>query len=162
MRYLGATRRTLIVLLVVVMLAVTLGSGTAAAASTTASPAGTANLMGGGYCTYLVKPGDTLSGIAVRYHTSVAYLASINGIPNPALIRSGRVLVVPCSGGGYYPPPPPPPHPGPCCTYRVKVGDTLGYIAVRYGTSVSWLASVNHIANPNKIYAGTWLRVPCW
>jgi peptidoglycan DL-endopeptidase LytE len=161
MKYVGATRRMFVVLLVVVMLVVTLGSGTAAAASTTGTPAGTANLMGGGHCTYVVRPGDTLGWIAVRYHTSVAYLASINGIPNPALIRSGRVLVVPC--GAYYPPPPPPPgRPGSCaCIYRVRTGDTLGGIAVRYGTSVGWLASVNHISNPNKIYAGTCLRVPC-
>jgi nucleoid-associated protein YgaU len=168
MKYVGATRRTFAVLLVVVMLVVTLGSGTAAAASTNAAPGGTASLMGGGHCTYVVRPGDTLGGIAVRYHTSVAYLASINGIPNPALIRSGRVLVVPCGGGGgYYPPHPPappgpPPGPGGCgCVYRVRAGDTLGGIAVRYHTSVGWLASVNHLCNPNKIYAGTWLRVPC-
>lgn len=160
MKYVSATRRTLIVLLVVVMLTVTLGSGVAAAASSSGTPAGTATLMGGGYCTYVVKPGDTLYKIATWYHTTVSYLAAINGIPNPAFIRSGRVLVVPC--GGYYPPPPPPPPPPGGCIYRVRAGDTLSGIAVRYGTSTAWLASVNHISNPNRIYAGSWLRVPCW
>jgi lysozyme len=44
---------------------------------------------------YTVKKGDTLSGIARMYHTTVHYLASINGISNPSLIYVGQVLKVP-------------------------------------------------------------------
>ena len=33
-------------------------------------------------------------------------------------------------------------------------GDTLWGLAQRYGTSVSWLQKVNHIKNPNRIFAG--------
>ena len=36
----------------------------------------------------------------------------------------------------------------------VKPGDTLWGLAQRYGTSVSWLQKVNHIKNPNRIFAG--------
>jgi LysM repeat protein len=54
----------------------------------------------------------------------------------------------------------PPPPPG-SCTYRVRAGDTLANIAWRYHTSTSQMAAMNHIANPNRIYAGQVLRVPC-
>ncbi len=39
-------------------------------------------------------------------------------------------------------------------TYRVVAGDTLASIAARFGVSISGLASVNHIANPNVIEVG--------
>jgi LysM repeat protein len=59
------------------------------------------------------------------------------------------------------PPPPPGPPPGGACSYHVRRGDTLANIAWRYGTSVSALARLNGLRNPNLIYAGQWLRVPC-
>ena len=44
--------------------------------------------------TYTVKSGDTLSGIAKKYATSVAKLQSKNGISNPDKIYAGQVLKV--------------------------------------------------------------------
>jgi LysM repeat protein len=44
--------------------------------------------------------------------------------------------------------------------YVVRPGDTLSAIATRLGTSVSRLARTNHLSNPNRIIAGTRLRVP--
>jgi len=44
---------------------------------------------------YLIKRGDTLSGIAARYHTSVAALAQLNGIRNVNLIYAGASLRLP-------------------------------------------------------------------
>lgn len=44
--------------------------------------------------------------------------------------------------------------------YTVKAGDTLSGIAARYGTTYSYLASENHIANPNRIYIGQQIYVP--
>ncbi len=35
------------------------------------------------YCTYRIRPRDTLFAIAARYRVSVAYLAALNGIPCP-------------------------------------------------------------------------------
>lgn len=44
---------------------------------------------------YTVKKGDTLSGIARKYNTTVEALASTNGIKNTNLIRVGQLLRIP-------------------------------------------------------------------
>jgi LysM repeat protein len=151
-------RKMLVISLVVVMLVVTLGSGVASASSITTEPKAVASSdMGvGALCSYTVARGNTLYGIALRYGTSVWYLANINHIANINLIRTGMRLWVPCGHPGPIPPPPPP-----GCSYRVRAGDSLSGIARWYGTTSAYLAAVNHIANPNRIYAGQWLRVPC-
>jgi len=45
--------------------------------------------------TYVVKSGDTLSGIASRYHTTVSTLAALNHISDPSKLRVGQVLLIP-------------------------------------------------------------------
>lgn len=45
-------------------------------------------------------------------------------------------------------------------TYRIRQGDTLSALASRFKTSVSELARINKISNPNLIYAGKTLRLP--
>lgn len=44
---------------------------------------------------YTVQSGDTLAGIAEKYHTSVEKLQAYNGIANPNHITSGTVLNIP-------------------------------------------------------------------
>ena len=45
--------------------------------------------------TYKVKPGDTLTGIAAKFGTTVKKLSALNNITNPSLIRVGQVLQLP-------------------------------------------------------------------
>ena len=97
---------------------------------------------------YVVKSGDTLSGIASRYGMSTSALASLNGISNANLIYPGQVLKVSGSSNG-----------SSATTYMVKSGDNLSGIASRYGTTVSALASLNGISNPNWIYPGQVLKI---
>ena len=47
------------------------------------------------------------------------------------------------------------------CSHPVQFGDTLSGIAFRYGTSTYYLMQTNGIQNPNLIYAGTVMHVPC-
>ena len=49
--------------------------------------------------TYTVKKGDTLSGIASKYNTTVKNLASLNSISNVNLIYVGQVLTISRSDG---------------------------------------------------------------
>ena len=44
--------------------------------------------------------------------------------------------------------------------HRVVWGETLSSIGWRYNVSPWAIASANGIANPNRIYAGQWLRIP--
>jgi hypothetical protein len=48
--------------------------------------------------------------------------------------------------------------------YTVQWGDTIGNIAWRYGVNSTYLAQVNGLCNPNRIYAGQYLWIPgnCW
>nr|WP_302517577.1 LysM peptidoglycan-binding domain-containing protein [Limosilactobacillus mucosae] len=107
---------------------------------------------------YTVKSGDTLSGIASQYNTTVNQIVSLNQLSNPNLIYVGQVLklkngqttnssssssTATTTAG----------------TYTVKAGDTLSAIASRYSTSSSTLASLNSLSNPNLIYVGQVLKV---
>lgn len=119
----------------------------------------------GGDCwTYVVKPGETLSGIAWNTGDSVAGIASRNGILNPERIYAGQRLTV-CGGGygkpgqgsgGY------PGKPGGKCRYThvVKPGESLSGIAWRYGMASSVLTAANGLSNPNLIYPGQVLCIP--
>lgn len=109
---------------------------------------------------YTVKSGDTLSGIASQYNTTVNQIVLLNQLSNPNLIYVGQVLKLKNSQttnsssssssstaattAG---------------TYTVKAGDTLSAIASRYSTSSSTLASLNSLSNPNLIYVGQVLKV---
>ncbi len=68
-------------------------SQTTAAEST---PTEAASSTGG----YVVKPGDTLSAIAVRYGTTVDALAADNGLDVNGLLLAGKAITIPSSGSG--------------------------------------------------------------
>jgi len=47
---------------------------------------------------YVVQPGDTLYGIALKYGVSVSALQEANGITDPTLLQVGQELVIPAPG----------------------------------------------------------------
>jgi putative chitinase len=105
---------------------------------------------------YQIRSGDTLSGIASRYHTSVAALLRANPqIHNPNLIYAGQKLNVPGSSDSFQPPPS-----GGGARYTVKSGDTLSAIGARYGVPYMDIARANGISNPNFIRVGQQLIIP--
>jgi len=58
-------------------------------------PPGVIPPLGSGSKTYTVREGDTLFGIAARYHVSATALAQANSISNISLIYMGQILVIP-------------------------------------------------------------------
>jgi LysM repeat protein len=148
-------------------------------AGPSATPPASASPAPSGGGTYTVHAGDTLSAIAARFGTTATALAKLNGITNPSYIRVGQVLKL-SPGGAPAPSPAPTPTPTPTpsvrpsptprasaapapsggSTYTVKVGDTLGAIAARFGTTSTVLAKLNGIADPSFIRVGQVLRLP--
>jgi LysM repeat protein len=106
--------------------------------------------------TYVVQPGDTLSGIAtalgIRGGWPALYAANRPAVgPDPGLINPGTVLTVP----GLAAP----------ARYTVAAGDTLSGIASAVGTAGGWpaLYAANRRtigANPNALRIGTVLAIP--
>lgn len=68
------------------------GSGQGSSKSTAKTPAKRSQL---GRVTYVVKPGDTVSGIAKRFKCSQANLLAANGLKSGARIYAGKPLQVP-------------------------------------------------------------------
>lgn len=58
-----------------------------------AFPAGNAGYSG--YTEYVVRPGDTLWGIAQQYGVSIDQLVALNNITNPDLLQVGEVIKIP-------------------------------------------------------------------
>lgn len=102
-----------------------------------------------GVITYTVKSGDTLSAIALKFGTTVNSIVALNNISNPNLIYPGEVLTIRASSSDS----------SSATVYTVKAGDTLSGIAQKFGTTVSYLVSINGISNPNLIYVGQVLKV---
>lgn len=44
---------------------------------------------------YVIKSGDTLSELALKYHTTVPVLCEINNIKNPNMIYAGNKIFIP-------------------------------------------------------------------
>jgi LysM repeat protein len=114
---------------------------------------------------HVVRPGQTLSGIAQMYGVSMFALARVNGIWNPDLVYAGQMLVIPMPMPVYRPPVPPPPpvyYPRPTvgCSYWVRYGDTMLGIAQRFGADAWTIARANGIYNLDWIFAGQRLIIP--
>ena len=101
---------------------------------------------------HVVQWGETLQIIARRYGTTYTAIASANNLRNPNFVYAGQRLVIPTSASA--------PSAGSSGVCIVQRGDTLRTIAARHGTTVSYLASLNGLANPNFIWVGQALKVP--
>ena len=100
---------------------------------------------------HTVRKGETLSGIASKYGTTVANLVKINSITDKNLIKTGQKIKLKGSATK--------PNKDKASYYKIKNGDTLSGIAKKYGTTVSNLQKLNGIGNKHKIYAGQKIKV---
>ncbi|MFP3159038.1 MAG: LysM peptidoglycan-binding domain-containing M23 family metallopeptidase, partial [Hydrogenobaculum sp.] len=100
---------------------------------------------------YKVKKGDTIDGIALKFHV---YTKSIKEA-NPSLMRHkflsiGQKICIPYK----------PKRPRiPTMSYKVKSGDTLSVLAERFGTSVRELKELNNL-HGNFLRVGETIKVP--
>lgn len=113
--------------------------------------------------TYSVKQGDTLSGIAQRFSSTVQAIKQANGLSNDT-IYPGQQLAVPQAGNASF-------SGGSARSqgvvtassgsvmHLVRAGDTLSSIALQYGTTVSALKLANGLSS-DTILVGQTLRVP--
>jgi len=101
---------------------------------------------------HIVRWGESVSLIARRYGTTTNAVVAANNLRNPNFVYAGQRLVIPTSGSS--------PSAANTSIHVVQRGDTLRTIAARYGTTVSYLANLNGLRNPNFIWVGQRLRVP--
>jgi LysM repeat protein len=115
--------------------------------------------------TYVVKAGDSLSGIAAAHGVTVDQVMQANGMDNPNYLSVGQSLKIPggavagtavsttvdaSAGGGT----------AGSKVYVVQDGDTVSAIAGRFGTTVDAIAQLNGLNDPTMISIGQELQVP--
>jgi LysM repeat protein len=104
--------------------------------------------------TYVVRWGDTLFSIAMRFGVSVEGIKAANRLSGDVIVV-GQQLVIPGAtspqpgGGG-----------GTSIVHIVQPGETLSQIALLYNTTIEAIAQANGITNIWYIYVGQQLLIP--
>ncbi|MBM4765442.1 glycoside hydrolase family 18 protein [Bacillus sp. B15-48] len=93
---------------------------------------------------HVIQPGESLTGIARAYSTTVAELVEANKIPNPDNLVVGQTVVIPIIGSFYW----------------VQPGDSLYSIANRFNTTFQELARINQIPIDRPLQIGQRLYIP--
>ena len=94
---------------------------------------------------YIVKKGDTLADIAIRFGSGIRAISQLNGITDPDNIEAGRIIKIPVSKEG---------------SYTIQKGDTLSEIARKTDATVAQIAENNEISDPDRITAGELIDIP--
>lgn len=116
------------------------------------------------YTEHLVTRGQTLSGIAKKYRSSVNSIMTANNIRNPRTLKPGMHLIIPLSPG--YSPEytaedysQPSAKRGEKVLHTVRKGESLYRISRQYRTSVGSIAQWNNLNPSNTIYPGKKLTI---
>jgi membrane-bound lytic murein transglycosylase D len=112
------------------------------------------------YVYHRIRPGESLSTIARRYHSSVGKIMRANNLHRSSFIVAGRRLKIPQRGTMSYRPiidhakdstiP---------STHMVRRGDSLWIIAKRYGTTTKEIQSLNNLQT-TQLHIGQVLKLP--
>jgi murein DD-endopeptidase MepM/ murein hydrolase activator NlpD len=98
---------------------------------------------------YVVQAGDTLSGIAWRFGTTIEALILENNISDPSRIFPGVELTIP----GF------PDVSGRLSLEPVSLGDTFESLGYKFDLDQSSLRQLNRLVRPDRVYAGMSLIV---
>ena len=94
---------------------------------------------------YVVREGDTISGIAELFDVSVNTIRWANNLKGGGLISPGQVLVIlPVSG----------------VRYSVQKGDTLTKIAKKFSGDEAEILNFNDLSQTSRLEVGTTLIIP--
>jgi murein DD-endopeptidase MepM/ murein hydrolase activator NlpD len=94
---------------------------------------------------YVVRPGDTLSGIANIFDVSVNTILWANNIDRGSALQPGQTLVIlPISG----------------IQYTVKKGDTISAIAAHYNADLNEILQYNNITLSSALQTGSTIVIP--
>jgi len=108
------------------------------------------------YIVHRVRRGQTVSGIAKRYRTTVSSIARLNRMRSTHRIWPGQRLKIPVRGysrGRSSTPPPPSVPKGKPVKYTVKRGDSLWRIASTFRVTVSEIKKTNRLKS-NRLLVG--------
>ncbi len=107
---------------------------------------------------YTIRAGDTFFTLANRFGTTIAAIQALNPGVNPNNLQVGQVICIPNVPGTTQPPTTQPPA---SFRYVVQVGDTLFFIARRFGTTVDAILAINpQITDPSRIFPGQVIMIP--
>jgi murein DD-endopeptidase MepM/ murein hydrolase activator NlpD len=98
------------------------------------------------YHNYSVLPGDTLDLVARRFDATVAAIAELNGVVNPADLSAGQQLRVPGRYVGRL--------------HAVAEGETALGLALRYDLSLWEFLTINGLGSPGALLPGQRVVVP--
>lgn len=99
---------------------------------------------------YTIRVGDTITGIARRFNTTVNAILRANPGLDPNRLFIGQQICIPNSQ--------PPVCPG--FVYSVVLGDTLFTLATRFNTTVQAILQANPGLDPNMLFIGQRICIP--
>jgi len=115
------------------------------------------------YYVHRVRKGDTLSGLASRYRTSVRAIKSANGLRSSNYLKVGWKLKIPTRYAAKSAPEKPALQTakleGRLTSYVVRRGDSLWKIARQHGTTTHAIRSLNGLRS-SRLRVGQVLKVP--
>ena len=99
---------------------------------------------------YLVQPGDTMSGISVRFDIPLPDLLEANDLVDPNQLSAGAVLILPgmdwISGLLVY--------------QEMAFGESLKSLSIKYRTTMAAMARLNRISSPAQLFVSVPVLIP--